>query len=182
MTTQFDLTDTIRILARTPATLDALLGDLPEEWIRTDEGADSFSPFDVVGHLIDGEETDWIPRARIILAEGPEASFAPYDRFRHRARNVGRSLESLRAEFGRLRAANLAQLESWQLTDARLDLRGIHPTLGTVTLRELLATWLVHDLGHLAQIARVMAKRYREDVGPWVGFLPVLTDHERPRS
>jgi hypothetical protein len=178
----FDLDLSIGVLGRTPATLQALLGGLAEPWIRGTEGSETFSPFDVIGHLIDGEETDWIPRARIILSRGPNLHFEPYDRFRHRARNVDRSLESLLEEFAQLRAANLEVLRGWQLTSAELDLPGIHPMLGLVTLRHLLAGWVVHDLGHIAQIARVMAKQYHHQVGPWVPFMPVLTDHETPRS
>src|SRR5919109_5073810 len=172
----FDLDLSIDVLARTPATLQTLLGDLAEPWIRGVEGPDTFSPFDVVGHLIDGEETDWITRARIILARGPDLRFEPYDRFRHRTRNVDRTLSSLLDEFATLRAANLELLDSWKLTAGELDLPGQHPSLGRVTLRQLLASWVVHDLGHIAQVARVMAKQYREDVGPWMAYLPVLTD------
>lgn len=179
---RFDLAQATAILARTPNTLTALLAGLPDEWSRAIEGPNTFSPFDVVGHLIDGEETDWIPRARIILAQGPEPRFEPYDRFRHKTRNIGRTIASLLAEFSALRAANLALLSSWQLTPAGLDLPGLHPSLGRVTLRQLLASWVVHDLGHLAQVERVMAKQYRDQVGPWVPFLPILTDHEVPRS
>lgn len=178
----FDLELSCPVLAKTPGALDALLGGLPDPWTRGVEGPDTFSPFDVVGHLIDGEETDWIPRARIILARGPNPVFEPYDRFRHRARNVGRTLPSLLEEFARLRGENLELLRSWNLTPADLDLPGIHPSLGRVTLRQLLASWVVHDLGHLAQVARVMAKQLRPEVGPWEPFLPVLTDHETPRS
>lgn len=178
----FDLNETVAVLRRTPGTLVALLDGLDASWIEAREGPDTFSPFDVVGHLIDGEETDWLPRARIILAGGPDPRFEPYDRFRHRTRNVGRSLQSLLEEFAILRAANLDLLGSWRLTDTQLDLQGIHPVYGPVTLRELLAGWMVHDLGHLAQVARVMAKQYREAVGPWVPVLPILTDHEKPRS
>jgi len=178
----FDLDLSIEILRRSPATLRALLDGLGEPLVRATEGPETFSPFDVVGHLIDGEETDWIPRARIILARGPNVRFEPYDRFRHRARNSGRSLESLLAEFARLRATNLDLLCSWKLTVRELDLPGEHPSLGPVTLRQLLAAWVVHDLGHLAQIARVMAKQYGDEIGPWVAFLPVLTDHPVPRS
>jgi len=179
---QFNLAQATSILARTPNALMALLDGLPDEWSRAVEGPDTFSPFDVVGHLIDGEETDWMPRARIILARGPEPRFEPYDRFRHRARNVGRTFDSLLAEFSQLRDDNLQLLSSWQLTPANLELPGLHPSLGRVTLRQLLASWVVHDLGHLAQIERVMAKQYREEVGPWVPFSPILTDHEVPRS
>jgi hypothetical protein len=178
----FDLDLTTQALARTPATLQALLGGLPDPWTRATEGPDTFSPFDVVGHLIDGEETDWVPRARIILARGPDPRFEPYDRFRHRTRNVGRTLDSLLTEFAQLRSSNLNLVHSWRLTPDALQLPGIHPALGPVTLHQLLAAWVVHDLGHLAQAARVMAKQYRGAVGPWVPFLPILTDHERPRS
>ena len=178
----FDLDLCAQALARTPGTLQALLDGLSDPWIRGTEGPDTFSPFDVVGHLIDGEETDWVPRARIILARGPNPVFEPYDRFRHRARNAGRTLASLLEEFARLRGDNLALLHSWELTPTLLELTGIHPSLGPVTLRELLSAWVVHDLGHLAQVARVMAKQLRHEVGPWERFLPVLTDHETPRS
>lgn len=178
----FNLDLSIDVLRRSPAALRALLDGLDERWALGTEGPDTFSPCDVVGHLIDGEETDWIPRARIILAKGPDLRFEPYDRFRHRTRNVGRSLESLLAELARLRAANLALLGSWHLTARELDLPGEHPSLGRVTLRQLLAAWVVHDLGHLAQVARVMAKQYGDAVGPWVPYLPVLTDHIVPRS
>jgi len=178
----FDLDLSIEVLRRSPATLRALLDGLAAPWVRSTEGPETFSPFDVVGHLIDGEETDWIPRARIILAQGPDPRFEPYDRFRHRSRNVGASLDALLAEFARLRAENLDLLGSWNLTARELDLPGEHPSLGRVTLRQLLAAWVVHDLGHVAQVARVMAKQYRDEVGPWVPFLPVLTDHMTPRS
>jgi DinB superfamily len=179
---RFELESSMDVLRRTPATLRVLLDGVGESWARGTEGDDTFSPFDVVGHLIDGEETDWIPRARIILARGPDPRFEPYDRFRHRTRNLRRSVESLLTEFAELRAANLELLRSWRLTEAELDLPGNHPSLGPVTLRQLLATWVVHDLGHIAQISRVMAKQYRDEVGPWVPYLPVLTDHEVPRS
>jgi hypothetical protein len=179
---RYELKSSIDVLGRTPATLRGLLAGIADPWVRGNEGPDTFSPFDVVGHLIDGEETDWIPRARIILARGANPAFAPYDRFRHYERNAGRTLESLLDEFAQLRAANLELLASWKLGDAELDLPGWHPSLGPVTLRQLLAAWVVHDLGHIAQVARVMAKQYRDEVGPWVEFLPVLTDHEVPRS
>jgi len=178
----FDLDLSIEVLRRSPATLRTLLDGVPASWVRGTEGPDTFSPFDVVGHLIDGEETDWIPRARIILAQGPDLRFEPYDRFRHRARNAGASLDALLTEFDALRAKNLDLLRSWNLTARELDLPGEHPSLGRVTLRQLLAAWVVHDLGHVAQVARVMAKQYRDEVGPWVPFLPVLTDHMTPRS
>ena len=178
----FELARAMDVLGRTPAVLRALLDGLDEPLIRGTEGPETFSAFDNVGHLIDGEETDWMARARIILAQGPSVRFEPYDRFRHRARNVGRTLSSLLEEFARLRAANLETLRSWKLTAAQLDLPGEHPRLGPVTLRQLLAAWVAHDLGHVAQVARVLAKQHTEAVGPWVAFLPVLTDHLQPRS
>ena len=179
---EFDLVHSTDILARTPATLSALLLDVGDSWIPATEGPDTFSPFDVVGHLIDGEETDWIARARIILARDRSPRFEPYDRFRHRSRNQDRSMRSLLEEFRGLRDANLLLLRSWSLTPEDLELPGEHPSLGPVTLSQLLAAWVVHDLGHIAQVVRVMAKQYRSAVGPWVPYLPVLTDHEVPRS
>src|SRR5438034_11423911 len=134
---EFDLALALDVLRRTPATLRELLDGLSDSWVRRDEGPETFSAFDVVGHLIDGEETDWMPRARIILARGPDPRFEPYDRFRHRARNVGRSLTSLLDELARLRAANLEELASWKLSEAQLRLTGIHPMFGAVTLRQL---------------------------------------------
>ena len=178
----FNLAHGVDVLRRTPGTLRVLLQNIPSPLARGTEGLNTFSPFDNVGHLIDGEETDWLPRARIILAQGTNRRFEPYDRFRHRARNTGRTLDSLLEEFTLLRAENLEVLESWHLTEAQLDLRGEHPEQGPVTLRQLLAAWVVHDLGHIAQVARVMAKQYRPEVGPWLSYLPVLTDHEKPRS
>jgi hypothetical protein len=179
---RFDLQASMDVLRRTPATLEALLRGVGAAWARGTEGPDTFSPFDVVGHLIDGEETDWMARARIILARGPDPRFEPYDRYRHWQRNAGRTLESLLEEFARLRAANLAELEGRRVTEAQLEFEGRHPAFGPVTLRQLLAAWVVHDLEHVAQVARVMAKQYKTEVGPWVPFLPVLTDHETPRS
>ena len=178
----FDLLLSMDILERSPAVLRALLQGVDQAWARGTEGSDTFSPFDVVGHLIDGEETDWMARAQIILSRRPDPRFEPYDRFRHRRRNEARTLESLLGEFAKLRASNLLLLRSWRLSEADLELPGKHPALGPVTLRQLLAAWVVHDLEHLAQVARVMAKQYRMEVGPWVPYLPVLTDHEVPRS
>ena len=178
----FDLEQSLDLLGRSPGALRALLTRLPEAWIRGNEGPDTFSAFDNVGHLIDGEETDWIPRATLILARGPSVRFEPYDRFRHLTRNVDRTLDSLLDEFERLRAGNVQLVRSWHLTAAELVLPGEHPVLGGVTLRQLLAAWVVHDLGHLAQVSRVLAKQYSTEVGPWVPFLPVLTDHLTPRS
>lgn len=170
----FNLQDGIAVLERTPATFRALLSGLPDGWIAANEGPDTFSPFENVGHLIHGERTDWIPRAQIILAQGPNRRFEPYDRFAQVRESAGKSLAQLLDEFAGLRATNLATLRGWHLTDAHLALEGEHPSLGPVTLRQLLATWVAHDLGHLAQTSRVMAKQYREAVGPWRAYLPIM--------
>ena len=172
--TAFDLGEGIAILARTPAVLDAWLRGLAEPWVRADEGEGTWSPFDIVGHLIDGEETDWIPRARIILAQGAERRFSPYDRFRHLATRERDTLDGRLDRFAALRAENLATLRGWQLAGAQLALTGEHPELGPVTLSQLFATWVVHDLDHLMQIARVMGRRYTEAAGPWRAYLRVL--------
>jgi hypothetical protein len=179
---EFVVSEAVSILSQTPAVVSGLVVNLPERWVRVTEGPGTFSPFDVVGHLVDGEETDWMPRARTVLAQGPDRRFEPYDRLRHRARNADRTIQSLSDEFSALRAANLASLCAWNLTESQLDLRGEHPAFGPVTLRQLLAAWVVHDLGHIAQIARVMAKQYVDEAGPWVEFLPILTDRPVPRT
>ena len=171
---QFQLTDAYEVLERTPATFRALLGGVSETWTAPNEGPETFSAFDNVGHLIHGERTDWIQRARIILAQGPDRRFEPYDRFAHKRESQGKSMADLLNEFAHLRADNLATLRGWALTDDQLALQGEHPALGVVTLRQLLSTWVAHDLGHLAQTARVMAKQYRDEVGPWRQYLPVL--------
>lgn len=170
----FNLNDAIAVLERTPATMRALLAELPDDWTICNEGPGTFSAFDNVGHLIHGERTDWIPRARIILAQGTNRRFQPYDRFAQVRESAGKSLAQLLDEFAQLRAENLATLRSWHLSERELALQGEHPDLGTVTLAQLLATWVAHDLGHLAQTARVMAKRYRDAVGPWRAYLPIL--------
>ena len=171
----FDLTAGIMVLERTPPTLRAMLAGLSSLWIDATEGPDTWSPYVIVGHLIHGERTDWIARAQIILAQGADRRFTPYDRFAQFHESEGKPLAELLDEFARLRAENLATLTSWHLTDAELDLTGVHPEFGSVTLRQLLATWVTHDLGHIAQTARVMAKQYREAIGPWRGYLPIVT-------
>lgn len=171
----FEIVEAIAALERTPALLDAWLRGLPEAWIRADEGSKTFSPFDVVGHLIQGERTDWMPRLKLIREHGESREFEPFDRFAQEHASRGKSLEQLLDEFARLRASSLAELRALRLANTELDLRGRHPDFGAVTLRQLLATWVVHDLGHIAQIARVMSKRYATEVGPWKAYLPVLT-------
>jgi DinB superfamily len=170
----FQLLDAIAVLERTPAAFRALLGGLSDRWIAGNEGPDTFSPFDNLGHLIHGERAGWIPRARIILAQAPDRRFEPYDRFAQVRESQGKSLADLLDEFADLRGKNLATLRRWSLSDRDLALEGDHPEFGRVTLRQLLATWVAHDLGHIAQTTRVMAKQYRETVGPWRAYLPVL--------
>jgi uncharacterized damage-inducible protein DinB len=170
----FRLDHAKEVLGRTPATLNALLRGLPDEWVVPNEGPDSWSPFDVVGHMIHGEKTDWIPRARVILEHGDGRAFEPFDRFAMFEESRGRSLGELLSAFERLRAESLRELEGMRLTPELLAKRGAHPELGVVTLGQLLSTWVVHDLGHVGQIVRVMAKQYGEAVGPWRDYLPVL--------
>lgn len=164
----------LAVLERTPPVLSALLDGLPPEWTETREAPDSFSPRDVVGHLIVGEETDWVPRLRLILEKGDSEAFVPFDRFGFRGRIEGRPIAELTAEFAAKRGLNLRYLRSLALDDATLARPGRHPALGAVTLRQLLATWTVHDLNHLGQIARVMARRDADAVGPWRAYLGIL--------
>ena len=170
----FDLENGIAVLERTPATLRALLDGLSPAWTDATEGPDTWSPYVVIGHLIHGERTDWIPRAQIIRAQGANRTFTPYDRFAQFRESQGRTLIDLLDEFTRLRAQNVGTLKSWRLTEAQLALQGQHPELGAVTMRQLLACWVAHDLGHIVQVARVMAKQYREAIGPWTAYLSVM--------
>ena len=162
------------ILRRTPATLNALLSDLPNDWVLANEGPDTFSPYDVIGHLIEGEEHDWIPRARIILEHGEGKPFEKFDRFAMYEKSKGKSLAELLARFEEVRADSLRQLDELNLTPELLQKRGSHPALGAVTLSQLLSAWVVHDLGHIRQIVRVMAKQYREEIGPWTEYLSIV--------
>lgn len=162
------------LLARTPATFDVLLRDLPEAWTMRNEGENTFSPFDIVGHLIHGEKTDWIPRARMILSAGESREFEKFDRRAQERESDGKSLAQLLDEFGRLRSENLRELRAMNLTRQDMERRGRHPALGVVTLSQLLATWAAHDLTHLHQLSRVMAHQYREAVGPWCAYLGVM--------
>lgn len=173
MTNQF-LDDTVAVLQRTPGVLDALLRDLPESWTRVTEGSGTWSPYDVVGHLNHGERTDWIPRIAILLEHGVERPFDPFDREGQFKEGQGNTMEQRLDEFRRLRGESLASLRALQLTAEHLDLEGMHPALGRVTLRQLLATWAAHDLSHLVQIGRTMAKRNQTEVGPWAEYLSVL--------
>lgn len=171
---QHDLQHTVSLLTRTPAVLDALLRSLSDTWTLRNEGEATWSAFDVVAHLIDGERTDWMPRARIILQYGESQIFKPFDRLGYLRESEGKSLGQLLDEFARLRADNLRELRAWNLRPEDLERRGRHPEFGGVTLSQMLATWAAHDLTHLHQISRVMAHQYREAVGPWSAYLGVL--------
>jgi hypothetical protein len=171
---EFDLQQGFAILERTPGVLRAMLHGLPDTWTDATEGRDTWSPYVIVGHLIHGERTDWIARARIILDQGDDRRFEPYDRFAQFHESQGKTLAELLDELARLRAENVVTLAGWGITEAQLALTGEHPAFGTVTLRQLLATWVAHDLSHVAQTARVMAKQYRDAVGPWREYLPIM--------
>jgi uncharacterized damage-inducible protein DinB len=178
----FTLSDAVPVLRRTPAVLRAWLGDLPDTWTTSNESPDTWSPYDIVGHLIHGERTDWIPRAELLLAHGESRPFTPFDRFAQFKESRGKSLHELLEIFSELRAQNLARLESLRLTPADLERRGRHPELGPVTLGQLLATWVAHDLNHLGQIARVMGRQYTGAVGPWLAYLPMLGTPRPPEK
>jgi len=172
--TKFSLAEAIAVLTRTPATVDALLRGLSNTWVRGNEGKNTWSPFDIVGHLIFGERTDWMPRVRMILENGEGRAFDPFDRFAQFQESQGKSLEQLLDDFAQLRRENLAALQALNLKREDMARRGRHPALGVVTLSELLATWAIHDLTHVHQLSRVMAYQYREAVGPWIAYLGVL--------
>ena len=171
----FTLEDALPLLQATPQVLRAWLGNLPDNLIRSNEGPDTWSPYDIVGHLIHGERTDWIPRLELILSQGDSRAFTPFDRFAQFRESREKSLAELLDTFAELRHTNVGRLESHRLEASDLDRRGLHPELGPVTLGQLLATWMAHDLNHLAQIARVMARQYTDAVGPWVEYLPLLS-------
>lgn len=173
MNTPF-LEECVSVLTRTPATLDALLRDLPEAWTATTEGPGTWSPYDVIGHLIHGERTDWVPRLAIILEHGSLRPFNSFDRGAQFTDSHGKSLTTLLDEFSVLRRDNLARLRALNLEPEQLELKGTHPELGEVTARQLLATWTAHDLAHILQVSRVMAKRYKHEVGPWAEYLSVM--------
>lgn len=169
-----DLIPTLALLSNTPAALDALLRDLPETWTHRTEGENTWSVFDVIGHLIHGERTDWMPRAKMVLQFGQSRPFEPFDRLGHIKESQGKSLPQLLDEFSLLRSENLQELRALNLRRRELELVGKHPALGAVTLSQLLSTWAVHDLTHLHQVSRIMAHQYREAVGPWSEYLGVL--------
>lgn len=170
----FDIHKSIEILSRTPAVIEALLNGISDDWIKNNEGPETWSPFDVVGHLIYGEKTDWIPRMEIILSDKSDKTFVPFDRFAQFTESKGKTLAQLLKEFKELRAKNIRILQSKQVASSDLGKTGIHPAFGTVTLEQLLSAWVAHDLGHITQISRVMAKQYTDAVGPWRQYLSVL--------
>lgn len=172
--TTFDLDTAFPILNRTPILLSMMLGDLPEEWTHANEGGDSWSPFDIVGHYIQGEKTDWIPRANIILSDAEDKTFEPFDRFAQQEASKGKSMDDLLDEFVDLRTENIRTLLDMDLSADNLARTGMHPDLGEVTLSQLLCTWVTHDLAHLSQLARVMAKQHKDAVGPWQAYMSIL--------
>jgi uncharacterized damage-inducible protein DinB len=169
------LQDATPLLRRTPGVLRSWLTDLAESWTTSNEGPDTWSPYDIVGHLIHGERTDWIPRIELLLQHGENRPFTPFDRFAQFRESRGKSLHDLLDTFAELRESNVERLVSLQLTSKDLQRRGRHPELGPVTLGQLIATWVVHDLNHIGQVARVMSRQYQVDVGPWIEYLPILT-------
>ncbi|MBL4861741.1 MAG: DinB family protein [Crocinitomicaceae bacterium] len=171
---EYNVKDAILILERTPSILNAFLRDLSDNWTRKNEGGDTWSAYDVVGHFIHGEKTDWIERADIILGKSEKKEFIPFDRFAQFKDSKGKSLNELLDEFEQLRAENIEKLKEMGLSDEKYALVGIHPDFGLVTLKELLSAWVVHDLCHLNQVSRVIAKQYTEEVGPWINYMRVL--------
>jgi len=172
---QFTHQKSIEILERTPEVFRTLLSGLSDEWIVNNEGPETFSPYDVIGHLIHGEKTDWVTRAKIILEFGLSKPFTPWDRFAQYDESKGKTLQQLLNEFERVRKENMVWFRSLDLTESDLDKKGMHPKLGEVTLRNLLSTWVVHDLTHIAQVTRVMAKQYKDEMGPWPEFFRILS-------
>ena len=171
---KFQIEKAIEILSQTPETVKSLLGNLSDEWIENAPNSEHWSPFDIIGHLIHGEETDWLPRAEIILAQSENSTFEPFDRFAQFVKSRGRTLNELLETFTALRTKNLVILCDMNLTEEKLKLKGIHPELGEVTLEQLLATWAVHDLNHIKQLVTVLAHRYAENVGVWKQYLSIL--------
>lgn len=171
---KYSLERSYEILDRTPGVLQALLSGLPDDWVMPNEGPETFSPYDVVGHLVHGEKTDWVVRTKMILEFGNTKTFEKYDRFAQYEESKGKSLHQLLNEFAAIRKDNMIWFKALNLTEADLDRKGMHPVLGDLTLRNLLATWVVHDLTHIAQITRVMAKQYKTEMGPWPEFFRIL--------
>jgi len=176
---KFDLDEAMAALSRTPATLKTMLSGLPRNWTKNNEGPETWSAYDVVGHLVHGERVDWIARAKIILEHGEARPFDPFDRFAQFEESEGKTLEDLLDEFAALRERNLAALREMKIIAGDFEKTGQHPALGRVTLKELLATWVTHDLDHIAQVARTMAKQYAGEVGPWQAYISILHDRKK---
>lgn len=170
----FNLKEAVEILERTPRTLEVFLSGLSDGWLECNEGTDTWNAKEVVGHLIEAEISDWMPRLKIILQEGEDQTFPPFDRFAHLRKNPKQSIDEKLLEFQVLRKQNIEKLLEVVEPNEQLELTGLHPEFGAVKLRELLSTWVVHDLTHISQIVRVMAERYRADVGPWAAYLGIL--------
>lgn len=171
---KFELDRSIEILSQTPYTLLRMLEDLSPDWTESESNRENWAPYDVIGHLIHCEETDWIPRAEVILAQGENTTFEPFDRLAQFEKSKGKTLGDLLTEFGYARNASIEKLIRWQLTPEQLALKGTHPDLGEVTLEQLISTWVVHDLGHIRQIVTYMAAKYESNVGPWKAYLSIL--------
>jgi uncharacterized damage-inducible protein DinB len=174
MNIKFESNKSFEVLERTPGILKFFLNDLSNEWIKKNEGSESWSPYDIIGHLIHGEKTDWIPRAKIILSGQENRTFVPFDRFAQLREDQNRKISDMLQEFEDLRNRNLNFIKALELTDEMLERTGNHPEFGTVNLRQLLSTWVVHDLNHIAQICRVMSKQLQYEVGPWKNYLGIL--------
>jgi hypothetical protein len=172
---KYSIERSIEILERTPAVLNTLLSGIDDDWVMDNEGPETFSPYDVIGHLVHGEKTDWTARTKRILEFGDTKTFDLWNRFAQYEESKGKTLQQLLDEFGEIRRENIVWFKSLKLTEVELDRKGMHPKLGSVTLRNLLATWVVHDLTHIAQITRVMAKQYKEEMGPWPEFFRILS-------
>ncbi len=176
-TSNFDLEEIITVLSKTPVVLESWLVHLPHRFIHNHEGENTWSPFDIVGHLIHGEKTDWIPRAKIILSGLENKAFTPFDRFAQFEESQGKNIIQLLSQFKTLRHQNLDILSTWRLDDKKLAMKGLHPDLGMVSLQELLSTWMVHDLSHIHQMARVMARNYQSEVGPWKAYISIMSEN-----
>ena len=171
---KYNITLALEILERTPAVLKILLSGLSDDWIMNNEGPETFSPYDVIGHLIHGEKTDWTARTKMIMEHGNTKTFVPWDRFAQYEESKGKSLQQLLYDFEIIRKENIVWFKALQLTEADLDKKGSHPKLGEVTMRNLLSTWVIHDLTHIAQVTRVMAKQYKKEMGPWLQFFRIM--------
>ena len=171
---KFSVDKSLQILERTPIVIEELLGGLDNDWIYANEGKDTWSAFDVMGHFIEGEKTDWIPRMQIIISNDKEKKFEPFDRFKQFEESKGKNISELIQEFKKLRKKNIEIFKNTKLDETALNTTGIHPEFGKVTLRQLLATWVTHDLAHLLQISRVMTKQYEEEIGPWKKYFSVF--------